>query len=134
VLWTALLWAVSAAGGLAREGKLRVAAAAGLCAALLLLGGLILPERLKVVMLDVGQAESIAIRTPDRRTYLVDCGAPFAAAPYEDSAVTAYLLKNGVYRLEGVFITHADAGRAGRGDAGVPAPVGRVFGGCGAGL
>jgi competence protein ComEC len=109
VLWTVLLWAVSAAGGLAREGKLRVAATAGLCAALLLLGGLILPERLKVVMLDVGQAESIVIRTPDRRTYLVDCGAPFGAAPYEDSAVTAYLLKNGVDRLEGVFITHADA-------------------------
>ena len=108
LLWMAGLWLGSRASGLTRKRRMRVVGALAAAAVLVLLIGALLPQPLRIVMLDVGQAECIVIRTPDRRTYLVDCGVPTASDPYTyaESGITEYLLKNGVVSLEGVFLSH----------------------------
>ncbi|MFZ5974889.1 MAG: DNA internalization-related competence protein ComEC/Rec2 [Bacillota bacterium] len=107
VLWTAALWLVSRASGLTARRRVRAVCMLALAVAIGVFISLIIPQPLKIVMLDVGQAECIVIRTPDRRTYLVDCGAPAGTDPYKNSQITEYLLKNGVNTLEGIIISHA---------------------------
>lgn len=106
VSWMAALWLGSHASGLPPQKRVRAVCALALVAAAGVLIGCAWPQPLKIVMLDVGQAECIVIRTPDRRTYLVDCGAPALSDPYQTSAITDYLLKNGVNALEGIIISH----------------------------
>ncbi len=105
LMWMAALWLGSRAGGLTPKRRVKAVAALAAAALLLLAAGLFWPQPLRIVMLDVGQAECIVIKTPDRRTYLVDCGAPVTADPAR-SEITEYLLKNGVVSLEGVMVTH----------------------------
>lgn len=64
----------------------------------------------RVTVLDVGQGQSILLQT-DGKSYLVDCGG-------DDDEVTAdivaeTLLSQGVYRLDGVILTHFDRDHAG---------------------
>lgn len=67
-------------------------------------------DNCRVTVLNVGQGQSILLQT-DGESYLVDCGG-------DDDEVTAdlvaeTLLSQGVYRLDGVILTHLDRDHAG---------------------
>lgn len=66
------------------------------------------PGELAVHFMDVGQADCVLIRTPDRRSILVDAGD-------EDSSdrVVSYLRKEGVRRIDLLVITHPHADHIG---------------------
>lgn len=57
--------------------------------------------QLRVHVLDVGQGDCILVQTADGRNVLIDGGDRDAA-----EAVTDYLLKNGVHRIDLLMITH----------------------------
>ncbi|MDR2157200.1 MAG: ComEC/Rec2 family competence protein, partial [Clostridiales Family XIII bacterium] len=59
----------------------------------------------ELVFLDVGQGDCLYIRTPDGRNYLVDGGGQ---TEYDvgKNVLLPFLLKNGVRKLDGVFVTH----------------------------
>jgi competence protein ComEC len=58
-----------------------------------------------LTFVDVGQGDCLHIRTPDGRNYLVDGGGQI---DYDvgKNVLLPYLLKNGVKRIDGVFVTH----------------------------
>lgn len=74
---------------------------------------------LSVFVLDVGQGDAIAVRTPRGRWLLVDAGplTGFRDAGWE--VVVPFLRRQGVDRLSLVFVSHGDADHLG----GVPAVV-----------
>jgi competence protein ComEC len=59
----------------------------------------------ELVFLDVGQGDCLFIKTPDGRNYLVDGGGQ-AEYNVGKKTLLPYLLKNGVRKLDGVFVTH----------------------------
>ncbi|MDR1028079.1 MAG: DNA internalization-related competence protein ComEC/Rec2 [Clostridiales Family XIII bacterium] len=58
-----------------------------------------------LVFVDVGQGDCLHIRTPDGRNYLVDGGGQ---AEYDvgKNVLLPYLLKNGVSKIDGAFLSH----------------------------
>ncbi len=89
-------------------------------------------EELSVTFIDVGQGDSIFIRTPNGRTLLIDGGGTpsWKESDYDPGAavVVPFLKKNGVSKLDCVVATHADGDHIG----GLPAvlraiPVGIVY-------
>lgn len=85
-------------------------AALGLCAALLCSWlEPFVTERLMTV-LDVGQGQSIILQSQGR-TFLVDCGGDRDSIAADQAAET--LLSMGIYRLDGLILTHYDADHAG---------------------
>ncbi len=62
-------------------------------------------EKTSIVFVDVGQGDCMHIRTEDGRNYLVDGGGKI---DYNlgKKTLKPYLLKNGVRRLDGAFVTH----------------------------
>ena len=92
-----------------RQGTWAGIAGAVLLVAPLRAGG----DRLELHMIDVGQGDAIAIRSPAGRWLLVDAG--LAGADYDagERRVVPYLAARGVRRLEGLVITHADADHMG---------------------
>lgn len=88
---------------------------AALCAAVivvLVFSLTIVSEKMKpqVVFVDVGQGDCIHIRTLEGKNYLVDGGGSlFSDFDVGKETLKPYLLKNGVDRLDGVFVTHMDA-------------------------
>ena len=67
------------------------------------------PQKLRMVMLDVGQGEAVVIISPRGRAILVDAGSGDGRADVGQSVVIPALKELGVERLEAVFLTHADA-------------------------
>ncbi|MCL6635885.1 MAG: MBL fold metallo-hydrolase, partial [Peptococcaceae bacterium] len=70
------------------------------------------PGALRVHFLDVGQGDAILVQFPDGRNMLVDAGKNDSAA-----AVTGYLKKNGVSRLDFLVGTHPHEDHIGSLDA-----------------
>lgn len=73
----------------------------------------------RITVLDVGQGQCIIFQS-DNETYLVDCGG-------DDGDTTAdlaaqYLLSQGIYRVDGIILTHYDEDHAG----GVPGLLTRL--------
>ena len=62
--------------------------------------------RLHVAMLDVGQGDSIVVRSPRGRTWIVDAGPAFGSRDMGESVVAPYLWAMGVRRSEGIVVTH----------------------------
>ncbi len=62
-------------------------------------------EKTSIVFVDVGQGDCMHIRTEDGRNYLLDGGGKI---DYNlgKKTLKPYLLKNGVRRLDGAFVTH----------------------------
>ena len=84
-----------------------------LTAAVLILsfwGGLKENSGPEVVFVDVGQGDCVHIRTPSGKNYLVDGGGSlFPDHDVGEKILLPYLLKNGVGKLDGVFVSHMDA-------------------------
>ena len=62
----------------------------------------------ELVMIDVGQGDATAIRSPDGRWILVDAGPPARGSDPRGHPVVRALRARGVRRLEALVLTHAD--------------------------
>lgn len=91
----------------------------GLCIALMASWTLPLQDECRVTVLDVGQGQCVLLQA-EGKTYMVDCGGDMD----EESATSAanILLSQGVFRLDGLILTHFDRDHAG----GVPYFLSRI--------
>ena len=64
----------------------------------------------RVTMLDVGQGQAILLQT-EGKTFLVDCGGDYDEGAANVTAET--LLSQGIYKLDGIIVTHYDGDHAG---------------------
>lgn len=98
-------------------------------------------DRIEVHVLDVGQGDAIAVRSPAGRWLVVDAG--MAGRDFDAGArrVVPYLLRRGGRRIEGLVLTHPHADHTGGGaavirqlrprwvgDPGSPAPSAQYLG------
>ena len=67
-------------------------------------------DHTRVSVIDVGQGQSILLQS-ENEYYLVDCGGTYASQTAD--TVANFLLSQGVFRLDGVILTHYDADHAG---------------------
>jgi competence protein ComEC len=63
-------------------------------------------KALEVIFLDVGQGDSIIIRTPERHTILLDAGPGSEWFDSGEKIIVPYLLQNGIKNLDAVLLTH----------------------------
>lgn len=64
----------------------------------------------RVTMLDVGQGQAILLQS-EGKNFLVDCGGDYDEGAADVTAET--LLSQGIYKLDGIILTHYDADHAG---------------------
>jgi len=62
-------------------------------------------KRAELVFVDVGQGDCMHFRTEDGKNYMIDGGGSINYNIGKNT-LKAYLLKNGVKKLDGVFVTH----------------------------
>lgn len=82
----------------------------GLCAALLYSWAEPLLDDTRMTVLNVGQGQSLILQS-DGKTFLIDCGGDSDTASADLAAET--LLSQGIFRLDGVIVTHYDRDHAG---------------------
>jgi competence protein ComEC len=72
-------------------------------------------SRLRITVLDVGQADAIVIETPARRAILVDAGGRLERGPQGDDSsaervgeriVVPFLIREGIHRLDALIVSH----------------------------
>jgi competence protein ComEC len=73
-----------------------------------LLQGLERSGRLELLVLDVGQGDALALRTPEGRWILVDAGPPARSPDAGGHPTVRALRRRGVTRLELMVLTHPD--------------------------
>lgn len=74
----------------------------------------------RITVLDVGQGQCVILQSDDE-TYVVDCGGDDGANTADQAA--QYLLSQGIYQIDGVFLTHYDEDHAG----GIPGLLTRFY-------
>lgn len=67
-------------------------------------------DAMRVTVIDVGQGQSVLLQSKGKY-YLVDCGGDNAEITAD--TVSELLLSQGIFRLDGVIVTHYDADHAG---------------------
>ena len=65
-------------------------------------------DKANAVFVDVGQGDCVHIKTEDGKNYMIDGGGSMNYSVGEKT-LKPYLLKNGVRRLDGIFVTHLHA-------------------------
>ena len=113
VLWLIFCYGILAVFLLSREkrpGVLFCCVVIGLCLSLVVSWAEPLTDDCRMSVLDVGQGQCILLQSQGK-TFLVDCGGSDA----EDAADIAaeMLLSQGVFRLDGVIVTHFDVDHVG---------------------
>ena len=99
------------------HGRVRRAIAIVVCASALCLWPPRVPNHdLRVVAIDVGQADALLIRTPSGHAYLVDAGGRLERGPQVAGAssseeigeriVVPFLIRNGIHHLDAVLLSH----------------------------
>ena len=97
-----------------RDGRTPAAVLLAIATALLLTPPLFPDRRLRITVLDVGQADAIVIRTPGDRTILVDAGgklergagAGSTAEKVGERIVVPFLRRSGVRRIDALIVSH----------------------------
>lgn len=78
--------------------------------------------RLRITVLDVGQADAIVIETPAHHALLVDAGGRLEHGPQSDGSVAErvgemtvvpFLLRRGIHSLDAIILTHPHGDHAG---------------------
>lgn len=67
------------------------------------------PGMLLLSMLDVGQGESLLLRTPDNQAWIMDGGSLEGPQDPGHSILVPYLYHCGIRRLRGIMVSHPDA-------------------------
>lgn len=122
VIWLVGCYALFAAFIVMKQKPVMVFAASvliGLCAAVGLSWAEPMADNCRVTVMDVGQGQSVLLQS-DGKAFLVDCGGDDSSDAADIVAET--LLSMGIYRLDGVIVTHYDADHAG----GIPFLLTRV--------
>jgi competence protein ComEC len=81
-----------------------------LCIAMLLSWAIPRLDHYRMTVVDVGQGQCILLQS-DGRTYMVDCGGSSDRIAADQAA--EYLLSQGIFRLDGIILTHYDLDHAG---------------------
>ena len=112
ILWLVLCYALIFAFLLWKKRKPYLficSALISLAVALLLSWIIPLTDNSRVTVLDVGQGQCVILQTKGK-TFLIDCGGDRATSVADLAAET--LLSMGVYRLDGIILTHYDGDHA----------------------
>ncbi len=64
-------------------------------------------KELEFMFFDVGQGDSVLVKTPKKKYLLVDTGPPGKYSPAK-TAIIAYLRDKGIKKLDGIVLTHPD--------------------------
>ncbi len=113
VFWLILTYVLLAVYLLLRQRHpsiLCLCATIGLCIALILSWLEPLKDDLRMTVLDVGQGQCILLQS-EGKNYLVDCGGDSDTAAADKAA--GLLLSQGIYKLDGLILTHYDRDHAG---------------------
>lgn len=87
-----------------KQWKIRIAAWS-LCAFMLISGvvwAILPPRTTEITFLSVGQADCALVQTTDGKDFLIDTGTEYSG----ENEVVDYLFRNGIYKLDGIFISH----------------------------
>jgi competence protein ComEC len=123
-------WCIAAydAALLAAPALVRRGACTAIGTALMFAGGLVLwpphldDHRLRITVLDVGQADAIVVQTPRGHTVLVDAGGRLERGPQADDSlaervgeriVVPFLLRQGIHALDAIVLSHPHGDHAG---------------------
>lgn len=112
-IWLVFVYVLLAVFLLSRNKKplmLLCCGSIGLCISLLLSWMEPMKDDMRMTVLDVGQGQCILLQSQGR-TYMVDCGGEYAASVADLAAET--LLSQGIFRLDGLILTHYDDDHAG---------------------
>jgi competence protein ComEC len=94
----------------------RVVAAGAACSAALAgppLAAVVAPPALEIHVIDVGQGDAVALRTPRGSWLLVDAGPRSRSFDAGRAIVVPYLMRQGAWELEALLLTHPDADHIG---------------------